>query len=437
MSPLNSRRSRRRRRSPGATAGHSRALAASAPTRCAAAEDSAFRFARRTQGLQPSAIREILKTTEAPDVISFAGGLPAPELFPVEGVRAAAEEVLREDGPAAMQYGITEGYLPLRQWVCEQLGRTIGFRASPDQVLVTNGSQQGLDLLGKVLINPGDVVLVENPAYLGALQAFQAYEARIIGLPADAEGLQIEELRRVLETLRHRPKFLYLIPNFQNPTGTSTSTRRRAGIAKLAADFGVPVIEDDPYGRLRFEGNDSPALSAKPGTSGGVYLGTSSKILAPGMRVAWMVVRNRGLYERLVTAKQAADLHTSSFTQRLVWQFVQHIAALDAHIIRLRTVYAERRDVMLSALDRHLPEGCEWTRPEGGLFLWLRLPDKIDTMELLRASARRKVAFVPGQPFWVGQAVRSTLRLNFSNSTPERIEEGVCRLGLTIKAALG
>jgi 2-aminoadipate transaminase len=428
MSRVSSPRSRARR--PGTTPTH-------ATTRGGSREDFAFRFAQRTRGLQPSAIREILKTTEAPDVISFAGGLPAPELFPVEGVRAAAEEVLRADGPAAMQYGVTEGYLPLRQWVCEHLDRALGLRASPDQVLVTSGSQQGLDLLGKVLIDPGDVVLVENPAYLGALQAFQAYEARIIGLPTDAEGPRIDELRRVLETSRRRPKFLYLIPNFQNPTGTSTSARRRTEIAALVADFGVPVIEDDPYGRLRFEGNDAPALTAKAGMSGGVYLGTSSKILAPGMRVAWMVVRNRGLYERLVTAKQAADLHTSSFTQRLVWQYVRHTSVLDAHIVRLRTVYARRRDVMLAALARHLPAGCEWTQPEGGLFLWVRLPDAIDTMDLLRASARQKVAFVPGQPFWIGPAVRNTLRLNFSNSTEARIEEGVRRLGLTIKAALG
>ena len=429
MSPSDPRPSSRSRRGCTKMAGQS----GSRPVPC---ENAAFRFAQRTRGLQPSAIREILKTTESPDVISFAGGLPAPELFPVEGVRAAAEAVLREDGPASMQYGITEGYLPLRQWVCEHLGRTIGLRASPDQVLITSGSQQGLDLLGKVLIDPGDVVLVENPAYLGALQAFQAYEARIIGLPADAEGLRIDELRRILENSRRRPKFLYLIPDFQNPTGTSTSTRRRAEIAALVADFGVPVIEDDPYGRLRYEGNSSPGLSASPGMSRGVYLGTSSKILAPGMRVAWMVVPSRGLYERLVTAKQAADLHTSTFTQRLVWQYVRHTAALDAQIIRLRTTYARRRDVMLAALERHLPAGCEWTRPEGGLFLWVRLPGKIDTMELLRACTRRKVAFVPGQPFWVGRAVRSTLRLNFSNSTETRIEEGVRRLGLTIKTAL-
>ena len=298
MSPPHSRHSRQRRHGPAAPAGRLRTLPARVPMRCAPGEHPALRFARRTRRLQPSAIREILKTTEAPDVISFAGGLPAPELFPVAGVRAAAEAVLRDDGPAAMQYGITEGYLPLRQWVCDYVGRTVGLRTWPDQVLVTSGSQQALDLLGKVLIDPGDVVLVENPAYLGALQAFQAYEARIIGLPADAGGLRLDELRRVLETSRRRPKFLYLIPNFQNPTGTSTSTRRRAEIGALAADFGLPVIEDDPYGRLRFAGKASPALSAQPGMPGGAYLGTSSKILAPGMRVAWMVVPSRGLYER-------------------------------------------------------------------------------------------------------------------------------------------
>lgn len=197
------------------------------------------------------------------------------------------------------------------------------------------------------------------------------------------------------------------------------------------------MIEDDPYGRLRYEGVAAPALSARPGGLGGAYLGTSSKILAPGMRVAWMFVPSRGLYERLVTAKQAADLHTSSFTQRLVWEFVRHTAALEAHLVRLRAVYVQRRDVMLAALEKNLPDGCEWTRPEGGLFLWVRLPERIDSMELLRASMRRKVAFVPGQPFWVGPPVRNTLRLNFSNSTPARIEEGVRRLGLTIKAALG
>jgi len=389
---------------------------------------SDFRLAARCSRLKPSAIREILKVAGAPGVISFAGGLPAPELFPVDAIRRAAEEMMDEDGAGSMQYGLSEGYVPLREWVCRHLSETVGLRLSPDQVLITSGSQQGLDLVGKVLLDPGDTVLVENPSYLGALQAFGAHQARFIGVPSDADGLRPDELRCTLENMPQRPKFIYLIPNFQNPTGTSLSAARRAEIVDLAADFGVPIVEDDPYGRLRYSGMELPALGALPGAHDWIYLGTLSKVLSPGMRLAWMATSNRELLEQLISAKQATDLHTSSFTQQLVWRYLRRPGALPEHVEKLRAAYGSRRDSMLSALERHLPPECGWTRPDGGLFLWVQVPARIDAAGLLREAMRLKVAFVPGEPFWVGPAARNTLRLNFSNATEEAIEEGVRRL---------
>lgn len=393
-----------------------------------------FRLSSRSSALRPSAIREILKVTASPDVISFAGGLPAPELFPVDAVAAAAREILASDGPAALQYGVTEGHLPLRQWISAHLSASAGISAAPDEILVTHGSQQALDLLAKVLLDPGDIVLTENPAYLGALQAFQAYEARPAGLASDDQGLLPGALRSFLETSPVRPKFLYLIPNYQNPTGVTLPAARRAEIARVAARHGLPVIEDDPYGALRFCGDALPSLSSLPEARDCVYLGTSSKILAPGLRVAWIVAKDRALREKLVAAKQAADLHTSTFAQRLVHHYVSRPGALESHVSTLRAVYARRREVMLSALDRALPEGCTWTRPDGGLFLWVTLPRHMDATELFHAAAREKVAFVPGEPFWVGEPARNTLRLNFSNASESAIREGVARLGKAVRA---
>jgi len=398
----------------------------------AAVQTDTFRMAARTAGFRPSAIREILKVTGTPDIISFAGGLPAPELFPVDSMITAAQATLAKDGPASMQYGVTEGWLPLREWVAQHLERTVGLKAEPGQILITNGSQQALDLVAKVLIDPGDVVLVENPAYLGALQAFQAYEARVVGLPTDGQGMRIDSLRLTLLGASPRPKFLYLVTNFQNPTGTSTTRGRRLEIAETCAEFGIPIVEDDPYGRLRYSGQDIPSLASLDPSRNCLYLGTASKILAPGMRVAWLVARDPRLYRCLVAAKQAADLHTSCFTQRLVWQFLSQPAALESHIALLRSVYARRRDAMLGSLRRHMPEGCSWTEPEGGLFLWVRLPDGIDASSLLSACLLQKVAFVPGEPFWVGPPVRNTLRLNFSNASEDRIEDGIARLARAV-----
>ena len=393
---------------------------------------SVFRTAARMEEMRPSAIREILKVTEAPGVISFAGGLPAPDLFPTAAVARAAAKILAEDGPAALQYGTTEGFNPLREWVRAHLAATVGHSVTPDRVLVTHGSQQGLDLVSKVLIDPGGPVLVENPCYLGALQAFRSYQADVIGVRTDAGGLLPDALEETLATAARRPKFLYIIPNFQNPTGVSLSAGRRAEIARIAAAHELPVVEDDPYGLLRFSGESPAALSAEVGMRDWIYLGTASKFLAPGLRVAWLVSSDSRIHERLVTAKQTADLHTSALSQRLVWECVRSPETLAAHVGRLRAVYASRRDAMLDALARYLPEGCSWTRPAGGLFIWVALPALLDATALLRRATEQRVAFVPGEPFWVGAPKRNTLRLNFSNASESRIEEGIARLSRLI-----
>lgn len=415
------------------------------------------RFSRRSAGQTSSAIREILKVTEDPSIISFAGGLPAPELFPAAELSACASEVLQSDGGAALQYGTTEGYRPLREWVSGYLSESAGLPAEPDQLVITAGSQQGLDLIAKVLLDPGDVVLTENPSFLGALQAFRAYEASVVGLPVDREGMDPAALLQFLRqtgtgymrqrgtgympteaaqrgTGYGRPKLLYLVTNFQNPTGLTTSAERRRELARIAAEFELTILEDDPYGALRFEGDRLSPLAALPEAGNALYLGTVSKMLAPGLRVAWVAAREPAVRERLVVAKQACDLHTSTLTQRVVEQFVRKPGRLEAHLATLRRVYRERRNVMVAALRRWLPEGSRWTTPEGGLFLWVTLPAGADASELLPRALARKVAFVPGIHFWIDRDEVSTLRLNFSNAAPERIEEGVRRLGEALRS---
>ncbi|HEU5077685.1 MAG TPA: PLP-dependent aminotransferase family protein [Opitutaceae bacterium] len=392
-------------------------------------------FARRMSSLRPSAIREILKTTEAPDVISFAGGLPAPELFPFEAVNAASAKVLGSDAAAALQYGVTEGFAPLREWLAAHLRDVVDLSVEASSVLITQGSQQGLDLLGKILLDPGDTVLVENPSYLGALQAFQAYEANIVGVACDDQGMRADALETALLGAADAPKFLYLIPNYQNPTGRSMSLARRHEIARIAERFGLLIVEDDPYGRLSFEGGALPCIGSLPGVRW-VYLGSLSKVVAPGLRVAWLATSERSLFEKLTTAKQAADLHTGSLTQRIAYELLRAPGWLDDHVAKLRAVYSGRRDVMLAALRESFPNAAKWTTPTGGLFLWVSLPDSIDTIALLRDAARQKVAFVPGEPFWIGDAPRNTLRLNFSNATEEKIRAGIARLAGVVHAAL-
>ncbi|MCC6174611.1 MAG: PLP-dependent aminotransferase family protein [Chloroflexi bacterium] len=389
------------------------------------------KFADRTSRMQASDIRELLKLTARPEVISLAGGLPAPELFPVDEYRRAFEWVLETNGSAALQYGPTEGYAPLREVLAQRMTR-LGIPAQAGDILITNGSQQGLDLVGKVFLNPGDAVCLENPSYMGAIQAFDSYQAEYVIVPMDDEGMRSEELDSILR--RHPVKFIYALPNFQNPSGRTMSARRREILVETARHHGVPIVEDDPYGELRFEGASPPSLrSLWP--EGIIYLGTFSKILAPGFRLGW-IVAPRDLYDMLVFGKQPADLHTSSASQMATYEVCHKEGFLDAHIEKIRDVYRERRDVMLRALERYFPEGCRWTRAEGGLFVWAELPPSIDTRELLADALAENVAFVPGQSFHADRSGHNTMRLNFSNVPPDRIEEGIARLGRAIEKRL-
>lgn len=374
--------------------------------------------------MRPSTIREILKVTAQPEIISFAGGLPAPELFPVAAVRAAADRVLTEQGPAALQYGPSEGVPALRQWIAEEM-QARGIRARADDVLVTNGSQQVLDLVGKILLNPGDVVLTENPTYLAAIQAFQTLQARFVPVPTDAEGLIPEAVPELIR--QHRPKFLYTIPTFQNPTGITLTAERRARLAQIAAQHGLPVIEDDPYGKLRYRGAEIPPIKHWDEANCVLYVSTFSKTIAPGLRLGWVLAPTE-FFNQLLIVKQAADLHTSSFDQRVAHAYLTDNDQT-AHLQTIRQAYGERFRIMDEALTAELPAGYTWTRPEGGMFLWVTGPQELDGLALLQRAVENKVAFVPGRDFFPGDAGANYLRLNYSNSTPERIREGVRRLG--------
>jgi 2-aminoadipate transaminase len=383
-----------------------------------------MKLARRMSGVQASAIREILKVTERPDVLSFAGGLPAPEAFPAEALARAHGEVLATEASSALQYGPTEGHGPLRAWVAERMTRR-GLPASPEQVLITAGSQQGIDLVAKALIDPGDTVLVEAPSYLAALQCFSTYEAALETVETDEEGMRMDALEHAVRT--RKPKLIYLVPNFQNPRGTTLPLERRARIARLAAESGVAVLEDDPYAELRYRGEALPPIAGIDPRAPVIHLGSFSKTLAPGLRLGYAVADERTI-RALTIAKQATDLHTGSLSQRAVARMLQTFD-YDAHLRDLEALYGERLDAMLASLERSFPPGTTWTRPEGGLFVWVRLPGGIDAARLLEDGMRERVAFVPGAPFYPAAPCRETLRLNFSNRQPALIAEGMARLG--------
>lgn len=391
------------------------------------------RYAQRTQRMGSSAIRELLKLTEKPDIISFAGGLPAPDVFPIAEFKEACDRVLMENGPLALQYSTTEGYAPLREQIARHTCR-YGIRVGPENILITSGSQQALDLLGRIFINHGDRILVESPTYLGALQAWSAYGAEYVTVPMDKQGMNTDALE---EALRTGPKFIYVLPNFQNPTGVTLSLERRKRLVELADRYGVPIIEDDPYGQLRFEGehltsvvalDDEYRANAETYYHGNViYLSTFSKILAPGLRLAWVVAPPE-VIRKLVQAKQGADLHTATFNQVVAYE-VSRGGFLDKHAKWICQVYKERRDVMLAAMDRHFPPEVDWTQPAGGLFLWGTIPEYLSTEDVLSEAIKQKVAFVPGGPFHPKGGGHNTMRLNFSNATPDKIMEGIARMG--------
>lgn len=393
-------------------------------------------YAERAGGMRASDIREILKVTARPDIISLAGGLPAPELFPIDEYRRAFEWILESDGAQALQYGPSEGHRPLRTFLADRLGR-FGMACTADDILVTNGSQQALDLIGKIFLDPGDTVLVEKPTYLGAIQAFNQYQATYAVVPMDEDGMRVDEVERHLaehQKSGRRVKFIYALPNFQNPTGRSLSTPRRKQLVQIASHYGVPIVEDDPYGELRFEGEPAPSLKSLDADGSVMYLGTFSKILAPGFRLGWILAGPEAI-EAILHAKQPADLHTATAPQMATYEVAKN-GFIDTHVERIKDFYRERRDVMLRAIEEHFPSEARYTRPQGGLFVWAELPPAIDTRELLLDAVREKVAFVPGQGFHVDNTGTNTMRLNFSNVPPDALREGIRRLGIAISRRL-
>lgn len=389
-------------------------------------------FAPRTRRMKSSAIRELLKLTMQPDIISFAGGMPAPELFPVREFREACAYILKNEAEVALQYGPTEGVPRLKELLAEKMQK-YGVPAVRENILLTNGSQQALDLIGRVFLQEGDVVVTSEPTYLGAIQAWNAYGPRFVTVPLDEHGMVTEELEKAL--MQHpSAKFIYVLPNFHNPAGVTESLERRQHIVELAVRYGVFLVEDDPYGELRFEGEDITPLVVmhKENT---FYLSTFSKTLSPGIRLGWLVAPE-AIMTRFIQAKQGMDLHTSTFLQMIAADVMER-GILRQHVKRIREVYKDRRDVMLASMEEYFPDGVTWTRPEGGLFLWVRMPEQADSEQVLAAAVEEKVAFVPGHAFYPNGGGRNTMRLNFSNAKPDRIQEGIRRLGRAISRQLG
>ncbi|MBQ0866510.1 PLP-dependent aminotransferase family protein [Streptomyces sp. A73] len=388
-------------------------------------------LAARAASVGSSPVREILALTERPEVISFAGGLPAPELFAAEPIRAAYDRVLSQEPRRVLQYSTTEGDPALRGAVAGRLAER-GLPTGPEELLVTTGSQQALTLLATALLEPGDTVLVEDPTYLAALQCFGFAGARVVPVRSDDEGVDPVALARAVE--RERPKLLYLIPTFQNPTGRTLPLARRQAVAEVAARYGTWIVEDDPYGELRFEGEHVPWVASLPRAADRtVLLGSFSKVMAPGLRLGWLRAP-AALRRACVIAKQSLDLHCSTVDQAAAARYLAD-NDLDAHLARVRDAYRERRDALLDGLRGALPQGSTWNHPQGGMFVWARLPEGYDATELLREAVAADVAYVPGAPFFAGPPDPSSLRLSFTTHTPEEIREGLRRLGGVLRSA--
>lgn len=388
-------------------------------------------YADRIAGTPKSFIREILKVTEQPEVISFAGGLPSPELFPAKEISDAAQKVLSADGKEALQYSTTEGYLPLREFIANRYTAK-GFKTDPDQIIITSGSQQGLDLVGKLFLNRKDTVIIESPGYLGAIQAFSLYEPLFSPTPMLQNGIALEPFVRKMNV--NHTKLAYLIPNFQNPTGITYDLEKRQRVADALNDSDLLLVEDDPYGDLRFSGGHLPTITSMVGGAT-VLLGSFSKTVAPGLRIGWMRA-GKDIIEKAIVVKQATDLHTNYLSQRTLSRYLAD-NDLDDHIKLIREKYSARCDLMVDCIKKHFPENVSFTKPEGGMFLWVTLPENVSSMEVFDAAIKKDVAFVPGAPFFVDGGGENALRLNFSNPNEENIEEGIKRLGEVIKEVVG
>lgn len=391
-----------------------------------------LRYAKRMDNMKASEIRELLKLTQKPEVISFAGGLPAPELFPVEEMKKASQKVLTEMGTAALQYGPTEGYTPLREKITKRMAK-VHVDVTVDNILITSGSQQGLDFVAKAFINPGDVIICESPTYLGAINAFKAYEPRFVEVPTDDEGMILEELEKALKE-NENAKFIYVIPDFQNPSGKTWSIERRKGLVELANKYNVAIVEDNPYGELRFEGEIFPALQHYDTEGRVIFLGTFSKILTPGLRIGWISAHPEVL-SQFIKIKQGADLQSSTTAQMEINQLLEDFD-LEEHIERLKVVYKKRKDLMVKTMEEEFPEGVTWTDPEGGLFTWVVLPKHLNARELAIKALEKNVAYVPGGAFFPNGGNENTFRVNYSNMDEERIVEGVKRLGEVLREAV-
>lgn len=390
----------------------------------------AVKFASRMDNLKASEIRELLKLTEKPEIISFAGGLPAPELFPVEEMIAVSTKVLKEEGRAAMQYASTEGYAPLRKHIAERMNRKFQTNVTADDIAITSGSQQGLDFSGKIFLNEGDVVLCESPSYLGALNAFKAYGPEFIEVPTDDKGMLMDELEKILETTENI-KMIYVIPDFQNPTGKTWPMERRTKFMELINKFEIPVIEDNPYGELRFEGEILPSLKSMDEKGLVIFLGSFSKIFCPGYRIGWVAAEPE-ILNKYITIKQGADLQASTISQREVATYID-MYDLDAHVEKIKAVYRVRRDLMLNTMKETFPAEAKFTYPEGGLFTWVELPAGMDAKEIMVKCLEKNVAYVPGGSFFPNGGKENTFRLNYSNMPDEKIVEGITKIGEVLK----
>lgn len=392
-----------------------------------------LRLSERMNYLKASEIRELLKLTEQPDIISFAGGLPAPELFPIEEMKVISHKVLNDEGKAALQYGPTEGYTPLRRIIAEQRMKAVGVNATYENILITNGSQQGLDFTGRVFLDKDDIVICESPSYLGAINAFKAYMPKFVEIPMDDNGMIIDELEKALEKYPNA-KFIYTIPDFQNPTGKTLSFERRVKMLELAEKYNIPIIEDNPYGELRFEGDMIPAIKSLDKKGLVIYLGTFSKTFCPGLRLGWICADNE-ILNKYIIVKQGADLQSSSISQREAAAFML-VYNLDEHINKIKEVYRRRRDLMIDMIKKEFPQNIKYTYPNGGLFTWVTLPEGVDAAELLKIALKDKVAFVPGGSFFPNGGHPNHFRLNFSNMPEDKIIEGIKRLGKVLKENL-
>ena len=390
-------------------------------------------YSKNARNLRRSEIRDLLKLTRQPGVISFGGGLPSPETFPVGELEEITCELLRKKGAVALQYGPTEGEVSLREEIAAWMSREKS-GVTVDNILVTSGSQQGLDLVAKVFLDPGDIVLMELPSYIGGLQAFSAYRAKMVGVPQDDEGMKTDLLAKTLARLAkkgRKPKFIYVVPDFQNPSGVTMTVERRKRVLELAHEYEVPIIEDSPYRDLRFTGTSVPMIFSLDKENYVIALGTFSKLLCPGLRLAWITAPSEWM-ERMIVAKQSMDLSSPIFTQLMVAEYLKR-GLLPQQIEKIRRLYARKRDVMLNALERFMPEGVEWTKPEGGLFLWVKLPKKMSASDLFPKAVENKVAYVVGSAFHCNGKGQDTMRLNFSYPTEEQIDEGIRRLAKMIR----